>query len=184
MKPTIVTFAGSARRDSLNKMLARSAARAADSLGARGVFVDLADYELPLYHGDLEASEGVPANGVVLAGLIQDADGLFIASPEYNGAYSALLKNTIDWVSRVDRRIFVRPVALGSASPGGMGGARGLRVLRASLENMHVPVIDAQLTVPTAHEVLGEYELADLESREMLKSVIAALIERTHAFAA
>ena len=179
MKPTIVTFAGSARRDSLNKMLARSAARAADSLGATGVFVDLADYELPLYHGDLEVSEGVPANAVALAELIQDADGLFIASPEYNGAYSALLKNTIDWVSRVDRRIFVKPVALASAAPGNRGGARGLDVLRTTLEHMHVPVMETQLAVPTAHEVVGESELADAESREVLSSIVATLIQKT-----
>ena len=99
MKSSIVTFAGSARRGSLNKKLARGAALVAESLGAEGVFVDLGDYPLPIYDGDLEVSEGIPENARALAELIEDADGLFIASPEYNGAYSALLKNTIDWLS-------------------------------------------------------------------------------------
>ncbi len=94
VKPTILTLAGSARRDALNKQLARIAAEQASGQGAEGAFIDLADYPLPLYDGDFEQSGGIPNNAVQLAELIKEADGLLIASPEYNGAYTPLLKNT------------------------------------------------------------------------------------------
>ena len=154
MKTKIVTLAGSARKESLNKKLAELAAAAAGAVGAEGVFVDLADYPLPLYDGDLEASEGIPINALSLARRIRRSDGLFIASPEYNGAYSALLKNTLDWISRIDRQILSRPTAIGSASPGSKGGRNGLQALRTTLEHMRVPVIEHEISVPAADQVL------------------------------
>jgi NAD(P)H-dependent FMN reductase len=183
MKPTIVTFAGSARRDSLNKELARSVALAADSQGAVGVFIDLADYPLPICDGDLEASRGIPANALALAELIRKADGLVIASPEYNGAYSALLKNTIDWLSRIDRNLLSRPVAIASASPGRKGGSNGLKQLRVTLEHMRVPVIPQQLSIPTADIALGKPGGVDAEAAEEIRSIVASLIRQTHGVA-
>ncbi len=179
MTSTIVAFAGSARRDSLNKRLAMRAAYAADSHDARGIFLDLADYPLPLYDGDLEASEGIPFNALALAKLIRDADGLFIASPEYNGAYSALLKNTLDWLSRIDRDILSRPTAVASASPGSKGGVNGLQALRSVLEHMRVPVIEPQLAVPFAKDVLGGSEAPDWETSEAIHRIVSSLIHHT-----
>ena len=135
----IVVLAGSARRESLNKRLARVAAARVSALGGQGVFLDPADYRLPLYDGDYETANGVPDPARALGEQVASADGLMIASPEYNGSYPALLKNTIDWLTRIDRRIWVRPTALLSASPGPRGGGRGLQVLRL-VGHMHVPL--------------------------------------------
>ncbi|MBZ0249030.1 MAG: NAD(P)H-dependent oxidoreductase, partial [Burkholderiales bacterium] len=96
----ILVFAGSARRDSLNKKLAREAARFAREAGAEATFVDLDDYPIPLYHGDLEAAEGMPENARKLRALFLAHDALLVASPENNSSVTALLKNTIDWLSR------------------------------------------------------------------------------------
>ena len=155
MSVRITTLAGSARQASLNKQLARILASRVDELGAIGQFVDLAGYPLPLYDGDLEAASGILQEAIALAQIVAGADGLIIASPEYNGAYSALLKNTVDWLTRVDRRLFVRPTAIVSASPGPRGGARGLRILRSTLKQMRVPLIEAELTVGEAKTALG-----------------------------
>lgn len=174
--PTVLVFAGSARRASLNKQLARIAAEVVTGLGGEGVFVDLADYPLPLYDGDLEQAEGIPANAYDFSSLVGDADALLYVSPEYNGAYTPLLKNTIDWVTRIDRRVFAKPTALASASPGGTGGRNGLKLLRATLEHMAVPVIDEQFTLPHASDVLSHGELTDATDRERLESMISSLM--------
>ena len=184
MKPTILTFAGSARRDSLNKQLARIAADRATARGAEAAFIDLGDYKLPIYDGDLEQVHGIPANAVDLAELVDNADALFIASPEYNGAYTPLLKNTIDWVTRVDHRAFVRPIALGSATPGRMGGRNGLNVLRATFENMGVPVIAEQFALPQATAVLKDGMLWDQDASRHLDRVVSSLIGSVVAAAA
>jgi NAD(P)H-dependent FMN reductase len=179
LKPVIITFAGSTRRQSLNKMLAISAAEEAEHLGAEGIFVDLAEYALPLYNGDLEDLEGVPANAMALAELIRRADGLFIASPEYNGAYSALLKNTLDWLSRIDRNILSRPTAIASASPGRTGGASGLQALRAILEHMRAPVMEHQLSVPNADRALNRSDGVDARTAEAIRDVMGSLLRQT-----
>ncbi|MBK5105895.1 MAG: NAD(P)H-dependent oxidoreductase, partial [Burkholderiales bacterium] len=96
----ILVFAGSARASSLNKKLARVAAEAVRAAGASATFIDLADYPIPLYDGDLEDREGLPANARKLKDLFIAHQGLFIVSPENNASVSALLKNTLDWLSR------------------------------------------------------------------------------------
>lgn len=179
MKPTIVTLAGSTRRGSLNKMLAMRAAIAVDSHDAEGIFVDLADYPLPLYDGDLEMLEGIPINALALARLIRGADGLFIASPEYNGGYSALLKNTLDWLSRIDRGVLLRPTAIASATPGSKGGVNGLQALRSTLEHMRVPVIEHELAVPFADGALGGDQGPDGETSEAVQRIVSSLLSHT-----
>jgi len=135
-------------------MLAMSAAVQAERLGAEGIFVDLAEYPMPLYNGDLEDLEGVPANAMALAELIRRADGLFIASPEYNGAYSA------------------------RASPGRRGGASGLQALRAILEHMRAPVVDNQLSVPNADQALNGPDGVDARATEAIRDVVGSLLRR------
>ena len=179
MKPKILVFAGSTRNHSINKQLAQIAAAKANELGGEGVFIDLADYEMPPYHGDVERDDGIPDAARRFAGLVADADGIVIASPEYNGAYSPLLKNTIDWVTRVDRGLFARPTALISGSPGRMGGKRGLAILRATLENIHVPVIDEQASIPDAGNKIIDGSLRDPDAENQLERVIEGLIRST-----
>src|SRR5207249_4293667 len=120
----VLCFAGSARRASLNKKLAHLAAQAARSAGAEVTLIDLGDFTLPVYHGDIEVESGVPAPARELAALVRSHAGLLIASPENNTSVSALLKNTLDWISRIkDVPVFSGKVAgLLAASPGAFGG--------------------------------------------------------------
>ena len=128
-KTRLLFIAGSAREGSYNKKLARLGARVADANGLEATFADLGDYPMPLYDADLQAGEGIPENALKLEALMKVHTGIFIASPEYNASISPLLKNSLDWVSRIRRdgeeplAVFkTRVFALGAASPGGMGG--------------------------------------------------------------
>ena len=156
MTPKLLVFAGSVRRDSFNARLARFAAREAEAAGAETTLLDLADFGLPLYNGDLEADEGLPAGAVRLKELFLAHDGFLIASPEYNGSLSPLLKNTIDWVSRPvagqPRLVwFAGKVAgLMAASPGTLGGTRGLVHVRQILSGIGVIVGPTQLAIAEA----------------------------------
>ncbi len=161
----VLVFAGSARRDSLNKKLARAAAQFAREAGAEASFVDLDNYSIPLYHGDLEAASGMPENAVKLRGLFLAHDALLIASPENNSSMTALLKNTIDWLSRDlgDGKGDASGLApwrgkvagLMAASPGGFGGVRALPHLRQVLSTLGVTVLGAQVAVPRAREAFA-----------------------------
>ncbi len=162
MTPSILVFAGSARRDSLNKKLARAAASAIERAGARATFVDLNDYDMPLYHGDLEAATGLPAAALRLRELFLAHQGLAIASPENNASVSALTKNTIDWLSRSTgdgqgtnsgfAPFAGKVAALLAASPGAYGGMRALPHLRQILGTLNVTVLSEQVAVGRAHE--------------------------------
>ena len=176
MAPRIITLAGSARRESLNKQLARVAAARVSALGGEGVFLDLADYRMPLYDGDYESANGVPEGALALGEQVALADGLMIASPEYNGSHPALLKNTIDWLTRIDRRIWVRPTALLSASPGPRGGRRALVVLRLALDHMRVPVLERQFSLPSARETMTGDALSDAARLEELDRLVSELL--------
>ena len=151
--PKILALAGSTRRESFNKKLAKIVAAGAEAKGASVTFLDLADYPLPLYDGDLEANEGVPENAVKLMHLFHDAEGFLIASPEYNGSISAVLKNAIDWVSRPPPGNLKlvpyrgKTAALVAASPGSLGGLRGMVHVRQILTNLGVTVIPDQRAV-------------------------------------
>lgn len=157
--PKILAFAGSTRTASFNKQLVRFAAEAARAAGVEVTVVDLRDYPLPLFDGDLEDHEGLPENAKKLKALFREHDGLLIASPEYNSSITAVLKNALDWVSRGetdDEPALVayrgKVAALLSASPGALGGLRGLVHLRAILGNIGVIVLPDQAAVPKAHE--------------------------------
>ncbi|WP_024304308.1 NADPH-dependent FMN reductase [Pseudogulbenkiania sp. MAI-1] len=159
--PKILAFAGSARKDSWNKKLVQIAAAGAHAAGADVTLIDLRDFPMPLYDGDDESENGVPANALRLRELMLSHQGLLIASPEYNGSISPLLKNVIDWTSRpVGGSPGLAPysgkvAALLSTSPGGFGGLRGLVHVRAILGNIGVLVMPEQLAVGVAHEAFG-----------------------------
>ena len=103
-KPKLLFLAGSARKDSVNKMLAHNAFEIAKAIGADVYFIDLKDYQLPIYDGDLESMQGLPLKAIALKKIFADHDGIFIASPEYNSSIPPLLKNTLDWVSRSNEK--------------------------------------------------------------------------------
>src|SRR5215470_8098336 len=135
--PRILAFAGSTRTDSYNKKLIRIAVAGAKAAGAEVTLIDLRDYPLPVFDEDIETANGLPANGRKLKDLFLAHHGLLISSAEYNSSISAVLKNTIDWVSRPAAGeeplgCFVNKYAgLMSASPGALGGLRGLVTVRS-----------------------------------------------------
>jgi len=158
MIPRILAFAGSTRRESINKKLVAIAAHGVRESGAEVTLIDLKDFPLPLFDQDLEAEQGMPENGSNLKQLFIDHDGLLIASPEYNSSIPAVLKNAIDWVSRPapgepSLVAFRGKVAtLMSASFGALGGLRGLVHVRSILGNIGVIVLPDQIAVAKAHE--------------------------------
>jgi NAD(P)H-dependent FMN reductase len=183
--PRILAFAGSARRDSLHKKLVRVAAEIARAAGAEVTVIDLADYELPLYDGDLEAESGLPDNARKLKDLFVDHDGLLLACPEYNSSITPLLKNTIDWVSRQadpneppSAGYRGKVVALMAASPGGLGGLRGLVHVRSIMGNLGCLVVPEQKAFSGAHALFDdEGQLKETADREAIERVVGALVE-------
>jgi len=178
----ILAFAGSTRTNSFNKKLVKIAAAGAKEAGADVTIIDLRDFQMPLYDEDLERQEGLPSNTRKLKELMASHGGFLIASPEYNSSISGVLKNTIDWTSRQSNEespmsCFKDKVAgLMSASPGGLGGLRGLVHVRAILENMGVLVIPEQIAISKAHEVLSsDGFMKDPKQEQRIKSIGANL---------
>lgn len=189
IEPRLLFIAGSARTGSLNKKLAQLGATIAEANGIVSTLADLGDYPMPLYNGDDEASGAVPDNARKLLALLAAHNGIFIASPEYNASISPLLKNAIDWVSRIrdgagpgssgagldvfQSRLF----ALGAAAAGGMGGIRGLVAVRNVLEmGLNALVLPDQMLVPRAASAFDEHgHLVDRDAQERYKTVIQKL---------
>jgi chromate reductase len=190
-QPTILAFAGSARRDSFNKKLIHIAVRGAEAAGAKVTLVDLAEYPMPLYDQDQEATSGMPENGQRLLDLFKKHDGLMISSPEYNSSITPLLKNTLDWVSRKNggdpalTAFQGKTAILMSASPGALGGMRGLVHLRAILGNIGVIVLPEQRAVSQAGDAFDEQgNLRDAKVRtgvEGLGARLAAVLGKLQA---
>lgn len=183
----VLVFAGSIRTGSLNRKLAAVAAAAAEAAGLEVTHIDLADYELPLYNGDLEKESGLPDNALRLKELFDRHHALLLACPEYNSSITPLFKNTIDWVSRrgpddeVPLQAFRGKVAgLTAASPGRLGGMRGLVHVRAILGNLGVWVAPSQLALSRAHEAFDDDgRLVEEGTRERLEAVVEELAGMT-----
>lgn len=176
-KPKILAFAGSTRTDSFNKKLVKIAAAGALEGGADVTVIDLRDFSMPLYDGDLE-QQGLPSTAQKLKSLMLSHQGFLISAPEYNSSISGVLKNTIDWVSRPSAgeeplACFKGKVAgIMSTSPGGLGGLRGLVHVRAILENISVLVIPDQIAVSKAHEVFNaDGTLKDKKQEDQVKRI-------------
>jgi NAD(P)H-dependent FMN reductase len=182
-------FAGSARKASTNKQLAALAASTAKAEGADVTLIDLKDFEMPLYDGDLEQDRGLPENAKRLKQLFVEHDGIFIASPEYNSSISPLLKNALDWISRPHTEsepplwaFNGKVMAIGSVAPGAFGGLRGLVLLRMMLGNIGVAVVPSQIAIShgvTAFDDVGA--LKDEQQSQMLKATIKQLTLTTEA---
>ena len=189
--PRILAFAGSARKDSFNKRLVAIAGAGAEAVGVSCTLIDLRDYPLPIYDADFETQAGLHENAAALKEVFLSHQGLLIASPEYNSSISALLKNTIDWISRsTDGGPDLLPfrdkvAAIMAASPGPLGGLRGLAVLRSLLGNIGCTVIADQVTIRHAHEAFtrdGLLSDAKQQSRaEALGRQLAQWVLRWHA---
>ncbi len=179
--PRLLAFAGSARSASLNKRLVPHLAAGAVAAGAQVTQIDLRDFELPLYDGDLE-QRGLPENVLKLKQLFKEHHGLLLACPEYNGSITPLLKNTIDWVSRPapgekPLECYEGKVAgLAAASPGALGGLRGLVHVRMILGGIKLLVVPEQAAVGQANKAFDERgELVDEKQRAAVHAVGAAV---------
>jgi chromate reductase, NAD(P)H dehydrogenase (quinone) len=184
--PKVLVFAGSIRTGSFNARLAAIAAKEIARAEAEVTRISLLDFPLPLYDGDLEARSGPPENAVKLKRMFCAHQGVFIASPEYNASLTPLLKNTIDWISRVREKqepplsaYRNRVFALGAASNGTLGGMRSLMALRQSLElGCGALVIPEQIAVREASHAFDENdELKDERSAALLRTLARRLVE-------
>lgn len=177
MTANILVFAGSIRAGSVNRVLAKAAAKGAADAGAEVTWLELGDYPLPLYNGDLEAAEGIPDAAMALKDIFDAHDALLIGSPEYNSSVTPLLKNTIDWVSRPvegRRRLHAfqgKVAGLVAGSGGNLGGLRGLVHVRAILGNIGVLVVPEQRAVPGAPKLIADGAVTDDAVRESLELV-------------
>lgn len=185
MSAKILVIPGSLRLASHNRRLAAEASRMLALTDAVVTLVDLADYPLPIYDGDHEAEAGVPENASLLAQRIAAQDGLLLVSPEYNHSLAPLMKNTIDWVSRV-RKVHGRPiqpfkglvVGLASASTGRFGGMRGLEALRTVMRALGADVITQQCSVPNAASGFDDNgRLSDDVARTSLETLVDRLLD-------
>lgn len=184
----ILAFAGSARIESFNKKLVKVAAEGAKVAGAEVTYADLLDYPMPLFNEDLEAREGLPDSVLQFKGLLKSNQGFLIACPEYNGSITPLLKNAIDWASRpepgevpLSLTCFRGKIAaLLAASPGGLGGMRGLIHVRAILEGIGVTVIPDQKAIPGAYQAFDEQgRLTNEKETAAVHSIAQKLVEVT-----
>ena len=168
----ILAFAGSARQGSYNKKLVKIAVEGAKAAGAEVTYLDFHDLPLPLYDEDLESAEGLPENALKLKGLMKVHQGFLIACPEYNSSITPLLKNAIDWASRSEPGepplvCFKEKVAvLMSASPGGLGGLRGLSHVRSILSSIGVVVLPDQKAIGSAYQAFAENDNLTDESQQ------------------
>ena len=185
MTSKIVAFAGSTRTGSFNKKLVALAADAARGAGATVTVIDLRDLALPLFDGDLEDASGLPEGAKKFKTLLRESDGFLIASPEYNSSVTAALKNAIDWASRSasdDEPPLAafrgKVAALCSASPGALGGLRGLVHLRAILGNIGVVVLPDQVCISAAHEAFDEAgKLKDERKSKQVSALARGLVD-------
>lgn len=152
----LLVIAGSTRSGAFSKQLARAVCALAAAGGHRATFVDLRDHALPLYDGDLEAAQGLPAAAVTLRAMVRDHDAVLVVTPEYNASIPAVLKNTLDWLSRphaAEPGVSVwkgKVAAIMASSPGALGGLRGLVHLRQILMNLGALVITEQFALGSA----------------------------------
>lgn len=181
-QPKILAFAGSTRAGSFNKKLIKIAAEGARAAGAEVTIIDLRDFPMPLYDGDLEDKEGIPGEALRLKKLMIEHQGFLISSPEYNSSISGVLKNAIDWASRPapGEKPMVcfteKAAALVSASPGALGGLRGLVTVRSILGNIGVLVLPGQVAVSKAHEAFdADGSLKDAKQQASVQGVGANL---------
>jgi NAD(P)H-dependent FMN reductase len=184
MSVKILAFSGSSRAGSFNQKLIGTAAAGARESGAETTILNLQDFPLPIYNQDLEAKEGLPEAAVRLKEIFVAHDGLLIASPEYNSSITPLLKNTIDWVSRPaddesPLSAYHHKVAgIMAASPGGLGGLRGLVHLRSILQNIGVMVVPKQMAIAKAHEAFAEDGTLKVEFQQKTVTEIGQMVAK------
>jgi len=181
----ILVIPGSLRSGSHNVRLAAAAAYEFAQAGVDVTRISLGDFPLPIYDGDLQAKSGVPKHAVNLKRMINAHHGVLFVSPEYNSSVPPLLKNTIDWITRVQDtqesrgQVFrERPFAIAAASEGRLGGTRALAALRLILSACHATVIPNQLALSYADQAYDDMDrLKNPADIEALRALVRQLID-------
>ena len=180
----VLIFPGSARRESFNRKLAAVAAAQLKEAGAEVDLVDPADFRLPLFDQELEEAGGLPAPAKALKEKFLAADAILFVSPEYNSSITPLMKTASDWVSRTERddepslsAYHGKVAGLLSASPGALGGLRGLVHLRSILSNIGVLVVPKQFALSSAFSKFNDDgTLKDAADLKGVRAVVDQLI--------
>lgn len=189
----LLVFSGSTRAQSLNRQLAHAAGDIAVAEGAQVTRLNLADFDLPIYNGDLEA-KGTPRDAIRLKEILHAHPAWIISAPEYNGRYPALLKNAIDWASRpvvgdpvwaVGNKPFAgKVVGLLAAAPGALGGVRGLLHLAPLLMQLQAWVAPRQFALAKAGEAFDpDGALATDAARVAVHGVVEQVLWAARRFA-
>ncbi len=179
----MLVFGASLREGSYNDRLAGLAATVAAEKGADVDRARMADFDCPWYDQDVETEQGIPAGAERLRDRLVAADAFLIVSPEYNASMPGMLKNTIDWVSRMRPQPFNgRQGLLMSASPSMVGGNRGLWSLRVPLEHLGARVYPDMFSLSQAHQAFGENgRIANATLQSRFESTIECFIDLVEA---
>lgn len=179
----VLVFGAALRADSSNARLASLVARLISDTGATVDHAAMHDFGMPLYDGDAEAAEGLPDGALLLRDRIEQADAFVISSPEYNASVPGLLKNAIDWVSRVRPQPFkTKHAMLVSASPSLVGGNRGLWALRVPLEHLGTRVYPDMFSLANSYQAFAEDgTLIDPGLQQRLSETVAGFLSLVEA---
>ena len=180
----VLAFAGSLRQGSLNKKLVKQAAKGAEAAGAQVTYIDLRDFNIPVYDGDLEDKIVQPEGGFRLKKLFDEHDGFLLSTPEYNSSIPGALKNVIDWLSRqvegerVYQQFEGKVCVLMSASPGAFGAVRSATTTRAILSHIQTIVIPLSVNLPHADQAFSEDDtLKDPKMQARVEKLGRQLVE-------
>jgi chromate reductase, NAD(P)H dehydrogenase (quinone) len=178
-----LVFAGSMRKGSLNDRLANLAVQVVQKHGGRAEHVCISDFDVPFYDGDIEVEQGIPLGAKDFATRLSDSDGIIIASPEYNASMPGVVKNLIDWVSRIRPQPFNgKQALLMSASPSMAGGNRGLWSLRIPLEHLGMRVYPDMFSLAQAHKAFADGgNIADETLHKRFEQTIDCFMELVEA---
>jgi NAD(P)H-dependent FMN reductase len=175
-------FAASLRAESLNSKLAAVAARVAGQAGWTVDHASMRDFDVPLYDGDLEGNQGIPAGAQELRRRLLESDAFIVSSPEYNASMPGTIKNLIDWTSRFRPQPFDgRHGLLLSASPSLAGGNRGLWALRMPLEHLGARIFPDMFSLGMAHKAFADDDIADPALRTRFEKNVQAFLSLAEA---
>ncbi len=186
--PAILAFAGSARKDSHNRKLVAVAARMAEELGADVTLLDMADYDAPLFNGDMADDDGLPETMQRLKAQMKASDGFLIATPEYNGFFPALIKNVFDWCTNIEEGEKIMEPTMGkrvgiiAAATGPLGGVRVIPRMRDLMAEYGVMSVPGFATLPFADQAFdGDGNLTNEKAEKQVRGVVKRLVEALQA---
>ncbi len=179
----VLVFGASLRSESLNTRLAALVARLAEQAGAAVDHAHMREFDMPLYDADVETAEGIPPGALALRERLAACDAFVISAPEYNASVPGVLKNAVDWVSRIRPQPFKdKHALLTSASPSMVGGNRGLWTLRVPLEHLGTRVYPDMFSLANAHQGFTDNgDLADAGLQDRLAEAVSSFLRLVEA---